>query len=318
MIGTLAPQAVRAGHWYFDLIEAGTVDRNYVQLLQGDRETWDSWHTIRKANPLTAISPEFRAKLLSERTAAVSDSRLRARFMSYRLNLPSADESTMLLTVPEWQEVCGRDLPERDGRPAVVGVDLGGGRAWSAAVGWWENGRCEAIAVAPGIPSIADQERRDRVPAGTYQALVDAGVLLVADGLHVQPPAQLISAARDRWGGFRTIVCDRFRLADLKDAAKGVKVLPRMARWSEAAEDIRALRKAAKDGAMAVDPESQLLLTASLAAAEVKNDDQGNVRLVKQSTNNTGRDDVAAAAVLAAGHMSRQPRRRRRVYLGMT
>ena len=67
---------------------------------------------------------------------------------------------------------------------------------------------------------------------------------------------------------------------------------------------------------MAADPESQLLLTASLAAAEVKNDDQGNVRLVKQSTNNTGRDDVAAAAVLAAGHMSRQPRRRRGVYLG--
>ena len=316
VFGTLAPMATRAGHWFHDLATGGTAVRRYVQLFQGDRETWDSWQTIRKANPLTAISPEFRAKLLQERDEARVDGRLKARFLSYRLNVPSADESTMLLTVPEWKQVCARDLPERDGRPAVVGVDLGGGRAWSAAVALWENGRCESIAVCPGIPSIEDQERRDRVPAGTYQNLVDAGVLLVADGLHVQPPSQLISAARDRWGAFKTIVCDRFRLADLRDAAKGVKVLPRMARWSEAAEDIRALRKAAKDGTMAADPESQLLLTASLAAAEVKNDDQGNVRLVKQSTNNTGRDDVAAAAVLAAGHMSRQPRRRRGVYLG--
>ena len=54
------------------------------------------------------------------------------------------------------------------GRPAV-GIDLGGGRAWSAAVGLWENGRMEAIAVAPGIPSLEEQEKRDRVPSGTYR-----------------------------------------------------------------------------------------------------------------------------------------------------
>ena len=48
---------------------------------RGDRETWDSWQTIRKANPLTAISPEFRAKLIEQRDkAARSDTRLKARF----------------------------------------------------------------------------------------------------------------------------------------------------------------------------------------------------------------------------------------------
>ena len=54
----------------------------------------------------------------------------------------------------------------------------------------------EALACAPGVPAIEEQERRDRVPAGTYRGLVEAGGLLVADGLRVPRPAQLIDAAR--------------------------------------------------------------------------------------------------------------------------
>ena len=45
-----------------------------------------------------------------------------------------------------------------------------------------------------------------------------------------------------------------------------------------------------------------MLLTASLSTAVVKNDDQGNnPGLVKRGTNNTVRDDVAAALVLVPG-----------------
>ena len=66
-IGTLAPAQ---GGWWHDLIDRGSHHSTYVQAIQGDRETWDSWQTIRKANPLTAISPEFRKQLLEERDAA--------------------------------------------------------------------------------------------------------------------------------------------------------------------------------------------------------------------------------------------------------
>ena len=34
---------------------------------------------------------------------------------------------------------------------------------------------------------------------------------------------------------------------------------------------------------------------------------QGSTRLIKRDTNNTGRDDVAAALVLAAGSFVREP-----------
>ena len=69
--------------------------------------------------------------------------------------------------------------------------------------------------------------------------------------------------------------------------------------------DIRALRSKTKDGPFAIAKCSRSLLAASLAQAVVKNDDAGSTRLVKKDSNNTARDDVAAAFVLAAGLFER-------------
>ena len=160
LIGTLAP--AKSG-WWHDLIEDGSHGSTYVQALTGNPAKWDRWPEIRRCNPLTAISPEFRRKLLDERDAARSDTRLKARFLSYRLNVPTADSADVLLTVDDWKRVESREVPPREGRP-IVAVDLAGGRAWSAAVAMYLNGRVEALALAPGIPSIDEQERRDRVP----------------------------------------------------------------------------------------------------------------------------------------------------------
>ena len=307
-IGTLAPAV---SGWWHDMIADGSHGTTVVQALRGNPERWDQWPEIRRCNPLTAISADFRRKLLQERDGARADTRLKARFLSYRLNIPSGDESTMLLTVDDWERVTARPVPEREGRP-IVAIDLGAGRAWSAAIGAWRNGRIEALAVAPGIPDLESQEKRDRVPAGTYRKLHEIGALRVAHGLRVQPPGALVDAIRAAWGRPEVIICDRFRYAELQDCVNGTPVVPRVARWSEASEDIRACRKLALDGPLACAPESRHLLTASLAAAMVKTDDGGSTRLAKRGTNNTGRDDVAAALVLAAGALSRAPAPRRR------
>ena len=92
-IGTLAP--ANSG-WWHELVGAGSNRTTYVQSLTGDPEKWDSWPEIRRCNPLTAISSTFRERLISERDAARRDTRLKARFLSYRLNCPTGDESTML------------------------------------------------------------------------------------------------------------------------------------------------------------------------------------------------------------------------------
>ena len=269
---------------------------------------WDQWPEIRRCNPLTAISGDFRRRLLVERDAARVDSRLKARFLSFRLNQPSGDESEVLLTVGDWERVTARAVPERERRP-FVGVDLGGGRAWSAAVAVWGNGRVEARAVAPGIPDLEEQEKRDRVPAGTYSKLYDMGQLEVADGLRVQPPAALWDMIRTTWGKPQVVVLDRFRLAEFEDAVKrGARLEPRVSRWSESSFDIRALRQMALDGPLSVDADSQALLATSLSQAMVKSDDAGNTRLVKKGNNNTSRDDVAQGLVLAAGALARKPK----------
>lgn len=304
-IGTIAPSA--PGGWWPRLVSRGSRRSTHVTLLQGDPERWDKWPEIRRCNPLVSVSADFRRRLLEERDEAREDPAAKARFLSYRLNLPTADESTVLLTVDDWKRVIARPVPERTGRP-IVGIDLGAGRAWSAAVAVYRNGRVEALAVAPGIPDLAAQEKRDRVPPGTYARLAASGALCVADGLRVQPPAQLWRAVRAAWGRPDVVICDRFRLGELQDAVAGaVPVVPRVSRWSEAAADIRALRKAALDGNLAVEPGSRSLLAASIAVARVVTDDQGSTRLSKRGTNNEARDDVAAALVLAAGALSRAP-----------
>ena len=304
-IGTIAPSFEG---WYANLVADGSGNTTYVQSLQGDRAKWDQWSEIRRCNPLTAVAPEFTKRLLVERDEARLDSRLKARFMSYRLNVPSGDESEVLLTVEDWEEVVSRPVPDRVGKP-IVGVDLGGGRAWSSAVAVYPNGRVEAKAVCAGIPDLAEQERRDRVPAGQYRTLYEKGYLEIAEGLRVQPPAMLWDTILATWGKPKLIVMDRFRIDEFKDATGGsVRLEPQVTRWSEAAFDIRSLRKMAKDGPLAIEMDSRLLLATSLSKSMVKNDDQGNTRLVKKANNNTSRDDVAAALLLAAGAMARLPK----------
>ena len=89
-VGTLAP--AKSG-WWHDLVHSGTHGSAFVMALRGDPERWSEEDEIRRVNPLTQIDEGFLRKLLSERDAALRDSRLRARFRSYRLNVPTSDES---------------------------------------------------------------------------------------------------------------------------------------------------------------------------------------------------------------------------------
>ena len=93
------------------------------------------WPTIRRANPLINLDAHTRKVVLEERDAAQGWTRgLKARFLSpTALTFQARDESAMLLTVDDWKAVERRPVPEADGKP-IVGADLGGGRAWSAAV----------------------------------------------------------------------------------------------------------------------------------------------------------------------------------------
>ena len=299
-IGTLSPSV---SGWWHDMVEAGSHGSTYVQSLQGDSEKWNTWKEVSRCNPLTKISADFRKKLRQELAAAATDTRLAARFKSYRMNLPSGDDSQMLLTTDDWKMVIARPVAERVGRP-LVGIDLGQGRAFSAAVAIWKSGRIEAVAVCPGVPSVEAQEVRDRVPRNTYQNLVDSGKLMVAHGYRVPPVRLLVEHLTDEWGTPAGMLADRFREPELRDNSKGINIEGRVVRWSEAAADIRSLRRLCRDGGLSCAEDSRDLVAAGLSVAQVKSDDQGNTRLVK-SNQNVSRDDVPAAMLLAAGAYDR-------------
>ena len=117
------------------------------------------------------------------------------------------------------------------------------------------------------------------------------------------------------------IYADRFALGTLKDAVAGRwPIIPRVARWSEATEDIAGFRRLVADGPLSIAEECRGLVRLGLSQAVVHSDDQGSVRLAKRR-HGRSRDDVAAAGVLAAGALARvlargTPRRRWR-YVGM-
>ena len=303
LIGTLSPGA--PGGWWRELIAAGSQPGVYIQKLEADPAKWSSWREVLRVNPVTKINGLLRDALRRELDEAKRDSRAKARFLSYRLNVPSADESTVLLTVDEFERIAGRDVSERVGRP-TVGVDLGAGRAWSAATAVWPSGRTEAVAIAPGMPNLDGQEKRDRVPRGTYARLKADGVLTTDGDLRV-PRVQTLIDRVMRWRPI-SISCDRFRLSELEDAVAGrVPVLPRGQRWSESSSDIRSLRRMALDGPLSVDESSRHLLAASLAASRVESDQQGSLRLIKSTRTNCGRDDAVVSWVLACGARDRVP-----------
>ena len=304
LVGTLAPGAEDG--WWRALIAAGSRPGVYVQTLQANPDKALSWREVLRVNPVSQVNATLRVALRREFDEAKHDSRSRAIFNSYRLNLPSAETSTVVLSVAEWKGALDRPVPPRAGRP-VVGVDLGGGRAWSAAVALWPNGRTEAMAIAPGSVAIEGQEKRDRVPRGTYARLVDEKVL-TTDGARAVPRVSSLIQKVMAWRP-SLIACDRFRLAELQDAVRGRCIVqPRIQRWSEAGEDLRACQRLAVDGPLSVEPATRLLLTAALAASKVQHDDAGNQRLVKKFRDNSGRDDAAAALVLACGAHTRRRR----------
>ena len=310
-IGTIAPAR---GGWWPEMVEDGTHGSTYVQALAANPSRWDQWPEIRRVNPLTAVSATFRRKLLDERDAARRDTRLKARFLSLRLNVPTEDESAVLLTVDDWDRVEARPVGDAEGQP-IMGLDLGGGRAWSAAVALWPSGRVEAFAVANGEVPMEDQERRDRVPAGTYTRLADKGLVLT-DGRRRVPRVSYVVGLMRIWNP-QVIVCDRFRLDELLDSNPPCPVVPRRLMPSEWSEDIRAVRRLAADGPLSCTVRSRGLLRASLAVSEVRSDESGCVKLIKRGQNNTARDDVAAALTLAAGALARMPPKRSGVYLGV-
>ena len=318
LIGTRAPAP--EGGWWRNLVDEGDGSpRTFLQVHdspvddEGQPINALTMRAARQANPLIGWNPYLLPELRDQLRKARASEDAAARWCSYRLNRPTLPAASVLFTVGAWRTVQGRPVPDADGRP-VAGIDVGSSRSWTTGALLWRNGRSQAVMVAPGRPSLEDQERRDAMPAGAYRRLVDDGTLTVDEGRAIVRPELLI----DRLAAFRPslYIGDEFRKPAICDAiGRRGQWATRRTRWSEITEDIQHCRKLGLDGGLAVSPESRRAFRMALSETEVLADDDGSVRLVKRRRGRS-RDDLAVALVMAAGALARLPAPRG-AYLGL-
>lgn len=306
LIGTRAP-AEQDG-WWPNLLDAGSGNGTHVQVLTApDDAPWDSMKTIKAVNPLLSANENLKKTILRERDDARRNPSMIPAFRAFRLNQQVNVHRDVLIPADTWRRVESREVPPREGMP-ILALDLGSERSWSGAWALWPNGRSECFALAPGIPDLDERERQDAMPKGLYRRLYEDGVLLVDEGLRVSRIEVLIEHLKGIGIFPDEVLCDRFLLGQLQDAATDWRITPRVVRWSEATEDIAAFRKLAEDGPLSIAPECRALARVSLSQASVKADDQGSLRLEKKR-HGRSRDDVSVAATLAAGSLVREMNR---------
>ena len=306
IVGTLAPAPLQGpASWWPSLVAEGSGEGRHVSLLQADAEKWRDFSEVLRCNPVSSINPYLKQTLEREHKAALASERAARTFKQFRLNIPGDPvESQPLITAAEWERVCARPVPPAEGRP-IIGVDLGGNRSWSAAAALWPNGRIESFAVAPGVPSLADQEREDQVAEGTYTELVRSGGLTVDAGRAV-PDIGLLLARIWAYEPL-ALVCDNYRAPELYQVVGGrVRVIERARSGGEATSNIQGLRSLLLDTQAGVVAESRALLAAAWAQTNLVIGNDGLTKVTKLDQRRS-RDDAAAALLLAAGEQARRP-----------
>ena len=310
-VGTVAPSEF--GFWP-DLVASTGDPSVFIDRRQADPKKWHLASEIKRLNPLMWRFESSRRLLLRERDMALLDSRKKAAFLSFRMNRPSRDASDVLLTLPQWELILSRAVPERQGRRPFCGLDLGQHRSWSAVTFLWPNGRLQAHAFCPGIPPLAEQERRDSVAPGAYERLRRLGVLTVCSGWH-RPPVQTI-AELIRSVDPLVVFMDQNRLYELRDCWTAPRtVIAQKMGWDVWTRGINSLRSAASDGDLAVEQNSRFLIEESLRAATVIHSSAGGMRLEKRHRGKS-RDDVCASLILASLAKATAPRAASWRYLG--
>ena len=273
----------------------------------GWRRTW------RRANPSLDVLPSLEATIRREWADAKKDDQALAMFKALRLNMGVSDTSENVLISTEAWARCEVDvLPPRTG-PFVLGVDVGGSGALTAACAFWPaSKRLEAFACVGGLPDLLARGRADNV--GTlYRDMARRGELTVHEGLRVPDYAAFVGEAVTRWGAPAVICADRYKEAELRDALdagrmrRGLPLVLRGMGWKNGGEDVRRFRRAVLREWVAA-PRS-LLIRSALSEARTVTDIAGTPKLAKSTQGGRrglARDDVAAAMILAIAEADRR------------
>ena len=284
-------------HWFSQMLR----DAPYHQLHAAAKEApIFQARTWAKANPSLKYLPSLKAQIKAEAAAARRDGVMLQSFKSLRLNMGLADVvSGVLLEADVWESIEGE--AERKGE-YVLGLDLGGSTAQSAAAAWWPaTGRLEGFAVFPERPNLATRASNDGA-GNLYSECLRRGELLLA-GDQVSDIKELLSEALARWGTPVAITADRFKKSELighlnaLDFPTADLVLRGMG-FRDGSEDVRGFQLAALGGKV-TPVKSSPYFGPVWREARLVGDVAGNWKLAKGSEGgrrSRAKDDVVAAA----------------------
>ena len=299
-------------HWFARWIDG---EADYVQshaARTGDPPYWR--RTWKRANPSLDHMPDLEAAIRREAELSKRSPKTLPGFMALRLNTGTSDHDieNVLLTVAEWRsvEVELGTLPPRSG-PLVMGLDIGGSKAMTAACAYWpDSGRVEVVAAFGSVPSLTDRGRWDGV-TGLYESMEKRGELVTLGRRAVDLEA-FVRLARARFGDADLLVADRYKESELRDALESARypareLCTRGQGYRDGAEDVRRFRRAIAEGRVKVSP--SVLLRSGLAEARTVADVSGNEKLSKHSEGHRrqrARDDVISALIAAVAEGDRR------------
>ena len=301
-------------HWFERLLtdpDKSVFSQVYAASRDDNPYLLSTW---RKANPALNKGFPLREVLEAEARLAKTTPQEESTFKALRLNMGTREIQQAALLSPEaWAALEVDILPPRAGRFAL-GIDLGGVAAFSAAAAFWpQSGRLEGFVATGSLPSLEKRAETDRVP-GVYERMKKAGELVLL-GNRVVPVGDFMAEAIKRFGVPSKIAADRWRSGELEDGVTGAGLrLPeptwRGQGWRDGGQDTRLFQKAAADKKIAV--KKSLAFRASMTEARLVTDLARNQKLAKGSEagrRQGGRDDLAAAMILAIAEGSRMDER---------
>ena len=208
-----------------------------------------AWHA---ANPGLKAQIKSLVYMRHQAARALATPADQPSFRAFDLNQPQEPTGQLLIDAGDWRACEVDDLPPQRG-PMVLGLDLSSGYAMTAAAAYWpETGRLQGLCAFPDEPDLRKRGDNDGV-GQLYGEMAAKGELVTTPGRTVSI-GDFLHGALSEYGRPTAVVCDRWRLNELRDGLDTVGISPgivitRGMGWKDGSEDVRAFQRAVKERA---------------------------------------------------------------------
>ena len=258
---------------------------------------------LRAANPAMRSRPALARTLRADMEAAKGGDP--TAFKSYVLNLGDFyGRRSELVPREQWEAIRDPEAPAPKG-DYLLGIDLGGSRAWSAAAAFHLKQRLlSSFALVGSEPSIEIRAEAECARVEEYQLALDRGELLQVPG-RVPKAEHLLEEARRRWGEPLAVISDRFRRGELLDGMDATDWGHIPGQWRgmgavDGAQDANEFQIAVANKAFRVRP--NYALDHCVVFSQTRQSAGGLPVIIKSGR---GRDDMGLASVLAVAAAAR-------------